>query len=49
MNKQEQIQKVEEKIQDILDQMESETDPKMILDLHSLFEIYMDRRQELMK
>ena len=49
MNKQEQLKKVNSKIASILEQMEDETDVGKLLDLHSMFTLYMDRRQELKK
>ena len=49
MNKQEQLQKLEEKIRSILEEMEHETNAGKLLDLHSLFTLNMDRRQELKK
>lgn len=47
MDKQEQLQKVEEKIATILDLMVS--DEEQYLKYHALFTLYMDRRQELKK
>ena len=47
MNKQEQLEKVNDKIRSVLDQMEK--GEGNVLVLYALFTKYMDRRQELMK
>jgi hypothetical protein len=47
MNKQEKLQKVEQKISSILDEMGKELSVGQIVNQHTLLKIYMERRQEL--